>query len=133
MKYVSRLMVNEFKMKQLGYDFMGYKFDKEEQLSFHHLIVPNRAGGLITRDNGSILRRDTSHDYLHKIENIDLDRFLDITSQMIDENIKGYLDIENLKAINEILKSFEREYSGYRTKKGHELIKEKYIRDRIIR
>lgn len=118
MKYVSRLMVNEFKMKQLGYDFMGYKFDKEEQLSFHHLIVPNRAGGLITRDNGSILRRDTSHDYLHKIENIDLDRFLDITSQMIDENIKGYLDIENLRAINEILKSFEREYSGYRTKKG---------------
>lgn len=127
MKYVTHLMVNEFKMKQLKFDFMGYDFKKVDDLSYHHLIIPKRNGGLITRENGAILKRDTSHDYLHIIERFDYDMFLAITSEMIDENIKGYLDVENLKKIKDILLCFEREYSGKTTKKGKEIIKPQYV------
>ena len=59
--------------------------------------------------------------------------FYAITSEMIDENIKGYLDIENIKAIDDILINFEREYCGCRTKKGHLLIKPEYVEQRLLK
>lgn len=131
MKLITLQMINEFKIKKLGFDMMGYTFNKTDELSFHHLITPRRLGGPMIKENGAILKQATSHDYLHRIEAIDYDMFLAITSEMIDENIKGRLDIDNLKRIRDTLLCFEREYSGARTKKGHPLIKEQYIKDRI--
>ena len=119
---------------KLGYDFMGYKVDKKNSLSFHHLIVPRRnckecgLGEGYLFWNGAILRQDTSHDYLHLIESKDYDIFLAITSEMIDQNIKGYLDIDNLRRINDILKTFEREHYHDRNKKGKLLIKDSYFK-----
>ena len=72
--------------------------------------------------NGAILKQLTSHNYLHYIENKDYDRFLAITSELIDENIKGKIDKDNLIMIRDILLSFEREYTD---------IKEIYVRERI--
>ena len=132
MKEVTRLMINEYKLKQLKFDFMGYTFDKTESLSFHHLIVPRRHGGPMTKENGAILRQNTSHNYLHRIENLDMDMFCAITSEMLDENIKGYLDIKNLRKIRDILLCFEREYSGATTKKGKKVIKPEYVERRIV-
>lgn len=131
MKLITLQMINEFKIKKLGFDMMGYTFNKTNELSYHHLVIPRRFNGPMIRENGAILKQATSHDYLHRIEQIDHDMFLAITSEMIDENIKGRLDIDNLKKIRDTLLCFEREYSGARTKKGHPLIKEQYIRDRI--
>lgn len=128
MKEVTKLMINEFKIKQLDCDFMGYSLQKNDIYTFHHLIIPNREGGKITRDNGAILCGNTSHPYLHLIENKDYDMFCYLTSEMIDMNIKGYLDINNLREINNLLKSFEREHCSDRTKKGKVLIKEEYTR-----
>lgn len=113
---------------------MAYEFSKTQQLSFHHLIIPHRhcekygLGEGYLWWNGVILRQNTSHEYLHVIESKDIDRFNAITSELIDENIKGYLDQENLLAIDDILNSFEKEYSGTYTKKGKLLIKEEYTR-----
>ena len=45
---------------------------------------------------------------------------------MIDENIKGYIDKQNIRYIDDALKYFEREYSGHTTNKGKPLIKEEY-------
>ena len=45
MKEITKLMINEFKLRQLGYDFMGYRLKRRESLSFHHLIIANREGG----------------------------------------------------------------------------------------
>lgn len=42
MKSITKLMINEFKIMQLGFDFMGYRVEKQNSLSFHHLIVPRR-------------------------------------------------------------------------------------------
>lgn len=137
MKEITKLMINEFKIKKLGYDFMGYKLQKDKSLTFHHLIIPRRhcedynLGDGYYEWNGAILVRNTSHDYLHLIEAKDHDIFLKITSEMIDQNIKGRLDIENLRRINELLKHFEKEHSADVNSKGKILIKEEYKKGRI--
>lgn len=127
MKEVTKLMINEFKLRELGHDFMGYHLQKGDIYTFHHLIVPNRNGGPYARWNGAILF-STPHQYLHVIENKDYDMFCYITSEMIDMNIKGYLDMQNIRNINDVLCQFEREHCGDRTKKGKLLIKEEYTR-----
>lgn len=128
MKEITKLMIREFKIKQLGYDFMGYSLQKDDIYTFHHLIIPNRFGGKMTRENGAILCGKTSHPYLHLIENKDYDMFCYLTSEMIDINIEGYIDVKHLKYIDDCLKSFEREHCSDRTRKGKILIKEEYLR-----
>lgn len=140
MKEITRLMINEYNLKRLKYDFMGYSFQKINDLSFHHLIIPHRDCQRLhvlsdgyTKDNGAILRQNTSHDYLHIIEAYDYDMFLAITSELIDENILGRLDLNNLRRIRDILIQFEKEHSGDRTKKRYSLIKEEYIKGRVLK
>ena len=136
MREITREMIKEYRLMKLGYDFMGYEIKDKQDLSFHHLIVPRRnckdlgLGGGYLKWNGSILNQNTSHDYLHLIEAKDLDMFIAITSEMIDQNIKGRLDIENLRRIRNILECFEREHSSDRCKKGKLLIKDDYVRRR---
>ena len=136
MKEITKLMIKEYKLMKLGYDFMGYDITNKNNLSFHHLIVPHRncktmglGEGYLER-NGAILNQNTSHDYLHLIEAKDYDMFLAITSELIDENVKGHLDIDNLRRIHDILECFEREHSNDRSKKGKVLIKQEYMRRR---
>lgn len=132
MKEITKLMINEFKIEQLGMDFMGFSLQKNDIYTFHHLIIPNRNNGPYERWNGAILCGKSSHPYLHLIEAKDFDMFCYITSEMIDMNVKGYLDIDNLKRINEVLKQFEKEHENDITKKGKKLIKEEYKR-RVIK
>lgn len=137
MREITREMIKLYDIKKLGYDFMGYTFDKLNELSFHHLIVPHRdcrrqglgEGYLIW--NGAILKQDTSHEYLHTIELYDRELFLRITKYMIEENRNGKIDIDNLKRIRELLLCFEAEHIYDTNKKGKKLIKRKYITDRI--
>lgn len=136
MKEITKIMVNDFKIMKLGYDFLGYKVNRKQDLSYHHLIVPRRhckeagLGEGYLYWNGAILRQNTSHDYLHIIEKIDPDIFYELTSEMIDENIKGRLDIDNLKRIHDLLLYFEREHDHDRTKKGKLLIKREFVTTR---
>lgn len=118
-------MIREFKIKELGYDFMGYHLNKDDVLTYHHLIIPKKEHGKITRENGAIIQR-VPHDYLHLIQSLDETAFYYLSSEMIDMNIKGYLDIDNIKNINEILCQFEYEHERDRNKKGKLLIKEEY-------
>lgn len=129
MRKITEIMINEYKIKEK--DFMGYKVNKNN-ISYHHLIIPRRLNGPETIENGALLNRNTSHPYLHIIEGIDYEKFLEISSEMIDENIKGYIDKENIEKIDEILDSFEREYSGYRTSKGKVLIKPEFVYERKV-
>ena len=134
MREITKEMIEYYKIMKLQIDFMGYDVSKKNTLSFHHLIVPHREckqkglGEGYLWWNGAILNQPTSHDYLHLIEAKDYDMFLAITSEMIDQNIKGYLDRENLLRIRDILEQFEREHSSDRGKKGNLLIKEQYLR-----
>ena len=134
MREITKQMIGYYKIMKLKVDFMGYEVNKMNTLSFHHLIVPRRnckAAGLgegYIWWNGAILNQSTSHDYLHLIEAKDYDMFLAITSEMIDENAKGYLDRENLLRIRDVLEQFEREHCSDRGKKGNLLIKDNYLR-----
>ena len=138
MKEITKIMINDFKIMKLGYDFLGYKVNRKQELSYHHLIIPRRhckeagLGEGYLYWNGAILRQNTSHDYLHLIENIDPDIFYELTSEMIDENIKGRLDIDNLKRIHDLLLYFEREHDHDYTKKGKLLIKREFVEGRVI-
>ena len=109
-KSVREEMIRLYQLKRLGFDFMGYTFSNKGQLSYHHLIVPRRFGGKATIENGSILRQNTSHDYLHKIELTDREIFDSITDRMVEMNRNGKLDLENLKIIRDLLLYFEREH-----------------------
>lgn len=132
MKQIIRDMIVLYKINELGFDFCGYSLQKGDIYTYHHNIIARRNGGPETISNGAILCGKSSHPYLHVIEAKDYDRFLAITSELIDENIKGYLDQENLLAIDDILTSFEKEYCSAKNKKGYPLIKEEYTQ-RLVR
>lgn len=123
MKDITIQMINEFKLQDI--DFMGYKFTLKNA-SFHHLIIPKRLGGKETIENGAILNRNTSHPYLHLIEQVDEDVFCFITSEMIDMNIKRYLDLDNLRRIDDVLCEFEEQHKDDTTTKGKKLIKKEF-------
>ena len=78
-----------------------------------------------------MLRQNTSHDYAHLIQKIDPEIFYLITSEMIDENIKGRLDTDNLKRIHDLLLYFEREHDHDTSKKGKLLIKREFVTGRV--
>ena len=135
MKEVTRQMMDEYKIKD--FDFMGYNIKEMKKISFHHLIVAKRncknagLGDGYYKWNGAILVQDTSHDYLHLIERIDPEIFYCVTSEMIDQNLKGKLDLENLRQIRNLLIYFEREHCGKSDKHGKQLIKTQYVQNRF--
>lgn len=131
MNTVVREMVKTYRIKKLKYDFAGYFFTNTKELSFHHLIVPNRLSGEYKPYNGAILKQNTSHDYIHLIEKTDEEIYKLITDELVKENINGNINIENLKRIRCLLLYFEKTYSGITDKNGKPLIKEKYISERI--
>lgn len=138
LKPITREMVKKYSLKKVGYDFMGYKIHKVEDLSFHHLVIPKRdckeagLGDGYVEWNGAILNQETSHDYLHIIERLDREMFEKITQLMILQNRNGKLDVESLRLIREVLLAFEKEHINDTNGKGKRLIKRKYIEDRVI-
>ena len=131
MKQVVKDMIKIYKIDKLGFDFCGYSLQKGDIYTYHHNIIPRRKNGPETIWNGAILCGQTSHPYLHIVESKDEERFLAITSEMIDENLLGRLDIQSLRRIRDILEGFEREHSGDTTSKGKQLIKEEFVRSRL--
>lgn len=138
MKMVTNLMINEFKLRELGMDMMGYKVVRDNEYSFHHVLIPKRdckrkkieSDGYV-RWNGAILSSKSAHPYLHLIERYKRDYFEDITHQLINMNQKGYVDIKDLQIIHDLLREFELLYDYEVSHKGKLLIKPEY-RNRII-
>lgn len=137
MRQITRDMIKIYNIKKVGCDFMGYTFNRYEDLSFHHLIIPKRdcrAKGLgdgYLQWNGAILNQETSHDYLHMIERTEREIFLKITQLMIIENQSGQIDLDTLKRIREFLLYFEDLHKNDVNKQGKKLIKRQYITNRI--
>ena len=106
MDRVVNLMVNKYKLKEFGLDFMGYRIKNSKDLTYHHLVIPRKNGGKESVENGAILVRK-SHQYLHMIERREHNLFLDIRELLIEENKKGLLDLVILRDINNLLYEFE--------------------------
>ncbi len=129
MKPVVDLMINEFKLLEVGIDFMGYRITNPKKLSFHHLVEFKRNGGFYEIDNGAILIRDSSHDYIHLIEKFDKKLFKAITEEMIKENKMRMIDMEIIKKIDEYLCEFEYYHSEDTIAKGRKLL----LKDQFLR
>lgn len=113
-------------MKNLDCDMMGYYKQTGDKFEAHHLVIAKRDGGKLIRPNTAVLYT-TSHEYLHIIEELEFDIFSFITSEMIDINMKGFLDHKNLRYIDDCLDYFERKYYYEQAKNGKPIIKEKYL------
>ena len=112
---------------------MGFPFNYSSELSFHHLIIPRSIseevgfadGNFIW--NGVLLKRRTSHDYLHTIERYNQEMFFEITSEMLDEVIKGSIDLVNIQRINSILLAFEKEFDNKLTRNKQPIVRKEYL------
>ena len=133
MRDSTKLLIDHYELQRLRYDFMGYEFNKLRDLSFHYLVIPRCEAPNMGLDrgyfywNGVILTRDVAHTYLHIIEEYDYELFLEITSEMLDEKIKGYIDINNISRINDMLNYFE-DKNIDELRNGKPLIREKYMK-----
>lgn len=122
---ITKVMIDKFNITDI--DFMGYSLNNVNA-SFHHLIIPRRNNGCKVITNGAILNKETSHPYLHLVEERDYELFYLITKAMINEVRIGRLDEEILKKIDDYLKVFEREHSGDISSNGNPLIREEYVK-----
>lgn len=136
-KNVTINMVNTFKIKELGCDFMGFtveknalKKDSKHPIQFHHLRIAHRYC-LDMPDkgynmwNGALLIND-SHEELHKIEYYERAMFDKITKLMADMNDAKCLDKDTLLEIRAYLDYFENKYEYERSNSGSKIIKQSY-------
>lgn len=129
---MSQIVSEMTKMYRLrGHDFMGYTYRTINDLSYHH-IIKREDNGPKTFSNGAVLNSDTSHPYLHLIEERDIEMYMYINNvlRMINDQ-QSSPTIGQLKAIREVLLQFEREHMDDTNSKGKRLIKPKYIERRI--
>lgn len=122
-------LYDNFKLQQLGVDFMGYEFEAKKELTYHH-IQPKNLGGQTTYGNGALLIR-ASHNYIHTIEAFDFKLFLELSQELKKEHAQGEITRDRLITIAQILKFFEDKYSDSFTRGGTPLIKEEFTRRRI--
>lgn len=125
-------LCKDYRIEELGYDFLGYTFDSRKDLSTHH-IVPRHLGGHTKKNNLCILSRDTAHNYIHIIESYDFDIFMRLTQCLLNEVKNGKIGIEELERIEELLLIFEDKYKDEQTKSGELLIRPEYKEKRIIK
>ena len=129
MKNTTNRLFYDFGLYKLGYDFMGYNFNNKAELSYHH-IQPKSYKGKTTYENGSLLVRNTSHNYIHLIEENEFKIFIELSQELIAEHKDG-ITKEHLLAIRQMLEYFEGKYKDMYTKRGGLIVKEEYVRRRI--
>ena len=121
----------DFDLHKLGYDFMGFYFDEKKDLSYHH-IKPRHFKGKTTYENGALLNRYTSHNYIHTIEEMEFQVFIELSEILMDEHKVGKITPDHIREINMLLNLFEQKYNGKYTKRGNLIVKEEYVRRRVI-
>jgi hypothetical protein len=131
MRRLNDKLFYDFNLHKLGYDFMGYYFDDKKDISYHH-IQPRHYKGKTTYENGALLNRTTSHNYIHTIEEYEFDLFIELSQVLKDEHKCKAITKEHLEEIRAILECFEHKYNQQYTKRGNLIIREEYTRRRVI-
>ena len=121
MDNILKTLINIYNMKEI--DWLGYKL--EDRFSYHH-IIKKCDGGKRTFNNGAVLFQ-TSHSYLHTIENYDIEKYIYLNKILKDINTQRYMPTkEQLKQIDFILRTFENDFGNYVSSRGKILIKDIY-------
>lgn len=117
-----KLMLNIWEMNTT--DWLGYT--NEEKYSFHHIIKKSQGGKKII-ENGAPLHQ-SSHQYLHTIENYDLDKYIFLNKILKDVNNQRYMTTkEQLEQIRFVLLEFQNEYKDKTSSRDKPIIKKEYI------
>jgi hypothetical protein len=110
-----------------GLDWMNYKIVREN-VAFHH-IVKKAEGGKKGIENGAILQANTSHPYLHLIEYVDIDTYIELNSIFKIVNMQGKEPtLMQRGVIEDLLLRFEEEHRWDKGRDGELLIKRKYLK-----
>lgn len=126
MDNILKTLINIYNMNEI--DWLGYKL--QDRYSYHH-IIKKCDGGKRTLDNGAVLFQ-TSHSYLHTIENYDIEKYILLNKILKDINMQRYMSTEEqLRQINFILSQFEDEYEEYISSRNKKIIKDEY-KERIL-
>lgn len=125
-------LYKEYNLDELGYDFLGYTFKDKKELSTHH-IIPRFIGGETKHNNLCILNRNTSHNYIHLIQDYDYKVFMQISKHLLEQVNLGHIDIDELKQIDELLMFFEDKFKNEQARSGELLIRPEYKEKRIIK
>lgn len=122
-------LYDNFRLQQIGVDFMGYEFEVKKDLTYHH-IQPKNYGGETTYKNGALLIHP-SHNYIHTIETVDFKLFLELSQELKKEHAQGEITKDRLITIAQMLSYFESKYANSYTRNGSPLIKDEFTRRRI--
>ena len=107
-------------------DWMNYKLVKTE-VTYHHLIK-ECDGGKKTIDNGALLM-PIAHQYLHLIENIEIEAYVRLNEIFKVVNEQRYEPTPEQRAMVEyILQVFESVHKWDKGKKGKILVQRKYLK-----
>lgn len=108
-----------------GLDWLNYKLVKDK-VTYHH-IIKRESNGKRTIENGALLM-PISHQYLHLIENKDIDTYIGINKIFEYINQQQYEPTQEQREILEyMLKQFEYQHRFDKGSKGKILIKHKYL------
>lgn len=124
MSKVKDLMINTYCVN--GIDFMGYKLQKGENFTYHHIVKKEHGGGKNER-NGAILTKQ-AHKYLHIVEYKERDIYIAINSlfKIINRSKKPPTK-EMYMLINELLEMFEEKHMNDLTAKKRKLIQKSFL------
>ena len=126
MKHIVREMLKIY-VPESGLDWMNYRIVREN-VAFHH-IVKKAEGGKRRIDNGAILQSNTSHPYLHLIEHVDIDTYIELNEMFRKINMQGKEPtLMQRGVIEDILLSFEEIHRWDKGRDGELLIKRKYLK-----
>lgn len=129
MQRITKILYDIYDMDKT--DWLGYEILDSERLDFHH-ITKREDGGKKIIANGAVLN-NYDHKYLHIVEYKDLEMYLYLNAILRIINNQGHMPTTaQLKAIDSVLKEFEREHCSDVNAKGEYLIKERYTR-RLIK
>lgn len=125
MSKVKDLMINTYCVN--GIDFMGYKLQKGEKFTYHHIVKREHGGGKNLK-NGAILTKQ-AHRYLHIVECKDYGTYLAINKvlKLINESKEPPRE-EYLALIDKLLTDFETSFKSSKNAKNEPIVKEKYKR-----
>lgn len=112
-------------------DWMNYKLVKTE-VTYHHLIK-ECDGGKKTIENGALLM-PIAHQYLHLIENIEIEAYVRLNEIFKVVNEQRYEPTPEQRAMIEyILEVFESVHKWDKGKKGKILVQRKYLERDFIK
>lgn len=108
-----------------GLDWLNYKLVKDK-VTYHH-IIKRESNGKRTIENGALLM-PVAHQYLHLIENKDIDTYIGINKIFEYINQQQYEPTQEQREILEyMLRQFEYQHRFDKGSKGKILIKHKYL------